>query len=437
MKHIIGIRREDKNEWETRVPLIPEDLQQLGRKHNIEFVVQPSPIRIFTDDEYRQAGAAVAEDLSSCSTVLAVKEIPKELFQKGTTYIFFSHTIKGQEYNMPMLKRMMELGCHLVDYERIVDEQGRRLIFFGSYAGYAGMIDTLWSLGQRLKWEGSANPFEAVHHTYTYKNLEEAKQALEALGANIRKNGLLAGITPLIIGFAGYGNVSTAAQEIVDLLPTLEISPDEVADIFHTKKGDNNHIYKVVFTEQDMVRPKNADTPFELQDYYDRPEKYVSGMEAYLPYVGVLVNACYWESKYPRILTKAHAKAMYAPGKSPVLKVIGDISCDIEGAIECTVDSTKPDKPAFVYDPATGQHLLGVEGDGPVIMAVDNLPCELARESSSAFSHVLQGLIPEIMPADFTKPLDESGLPEPVKHAMIVYHGKLTEDYQYLGEFLR
>lgn len=437
MKHVIGIRREDKNEWEKRVPLIPEDVRQLGQKHRIEFVVQPSPIRIFTDDEYRQAGAAIAEDLSSCSMVLAVKEIPQDLFQEGKTYIFFSHTIKGQEYNMPMLKRMMELKCHLIDYERIVDEHGRRLIFFGNYAGYAGMIDTLWSLGQRLKWEAAANPFEAVKHTYTYKNLEDAERAIKEVGENITKNGLPTGITPIIIGFAGYGNVSNAAQEIVDLLPTIEIRPDEIAEICTSKKGDVNHVYKVVFTEQDMVQPKHADTTFELQDYYDHPEKYVPNMETYLPYLGVLVNGSYWENKYPRILTNAYAKAMYAPGNIPMLKVIGDISCDIEGAIECTVDSTKPDKPAFVYDPATGQRTLGVEGRGPVIMAVDNLPCELARESSSAFSYVLREFIPEIIDADFTKPLAESGLPEPVKHAVILYHGELTEPYAYIEKFLQ
>ena len=101
MKHIIGIRREDKNEWEKRVPLIPADVEELTRDQNIAFVVQPSPIRIFSEDEYRKAGATIDEDLSSCPTVLAIKEIPEHLFQEGKTYMFFSHTIKGQEYNMP------------------------------------------------------------------------------------------------------------------------------------------------------------------------------------------------------------------------------------------------------------------------------------------------------------------------------------------------
>ena len=147
MKRVIGIRREDKNEWERRVPLIPADVDQLAKEHKIEFVVQPSPIRIFKNEEYHSAGATISEDLATCSAVFAVKEIPEELFQEGKTYIFFSHTIKGQEHNMPMLKKMMEKKCQLIDYEKVADDKGRRLIFFGNFAGYAGMIDTLWALG--------------------------------------------------------------------------------------------------------------------------------------------------------------------------------------------------------------------------------------------------------------------------------------------------
>ncbi len=138
MKRIIGIRREDKNEWERRVPLIPTDIEQLTKEHNIEFVVQPSPIRIFKDDEYRSAGAVINEDLSACSAVFAVKEIPMELFETGKTYIFFSHTIKGQEHNMPMLKTMMEQKCSLLDYEKVTDDKGRRLIFFRKFRRIRG-----------------------------------------------------------------------------------------------------------------------------------------------------------------------------------------------------------------------------------------------------------------------------------------------------------
>ncbi|GAK55218.1 aminoadipic semialdehyde synthase [Candidatus Vecturithrix granuli] len=437
MKRVIGIRREDKNEWERRVPLIPADVEQVTKEHKIEFVVQPSPIRIFTDDEYRRAGATINEDLSACSAVFAVKEIPSELFQTEKTYIFFSHTIKGQEHNMPMLKTMMEQKCSLIDYEKVTDDKGRRLIFFGNFAGYAGMIDTLWALGQRLAWEGMPNPFEAMNHTYMYNNLTKAEQAVKEVGQKIERDGLPAEISPLIIGLTGYGNVSKAAQEIINILPVIEIAPDQIEEVFTNRKEDRRHVYKVIFKEQDMVKPKEASVQFELQDYYTHPEKYESSMEAYLPYLGVLVNCIYWEARYPRVLTKAYLKEMFADGKTPVLKVVGDISCDIEGAIECTIDSTKPNKPTFVYDPFTEQITPGIAGKGMVVMAVDNLPCELSRESSTAFSHTLRDFVPALLDADFTQPFDQCGLPETLKRAVILYHGELTKDYAYLQEFVK
>jgi saccharopine dehydrogenase (NAD+, L-lysine-forming) len=155
----IGIRREDKNVWERRVPVIPKHARQLQKDHGIKVWVQPSDIRVFPDAEFSQVGALVEEDLSACPVVFAIKEIPIRFFQPNRTYIFFAHVVKGQPYNMPMLKRVLELGCNLIDYEKVTDERGRRLIFFGRHAGLAGMIDSLWALGQRLDWEGIPNPF--------------------------------------------------------------------------------------------------------------------------------------------------------------------------------------------------------------------------------------------------------------------------------------
>ena len=144
MTYRIGIRREDKNKWERRVPLVPEHVKEFKEKYDVETVIQPSKIRVYSDDEYSDAGAVVKEDMSTCLIVFAVKEIPIHLFEKNKAYVFFSHTIKGQKYNMPMLKKMMDLRCNLIDYEKIKDERGNRLIFFGRFAGFAGMIDTLW-----------------------------------------------------------------------------------------------------------------------------------------------------------------------------------------------------------------------------------------------------------------------------------------------------
>lgn len=145
----IGIRREDKNEWERRVPLTPAQVARLVQQQ-LPIMVQPSSIRAFADDSYAAAGTIVQEDLAAADIILAIKEIPLELLQPYKTYLFFSHTIKGQAHNMPLLRRLLELNCQLIDYERIVDQQNRRLIFFGEHAGLAGMVETLRTLGQRL-----------------------------------------------------------------------------------------------------------------------------------------------------------------------------------------------------------------------------------------------------------------------------------------------
>lgn len=411
------------------MPLTPDDLRALTRPSDVEFVVQPSPIRVFPDEAYRQAGARVAEDLSACQIVLAVKEIPKELLQAGKTYCYFAHVIKAQPYNMPMLARLLELGCTLIDYEPIKDADGRRLVLFGRHAGLAGIIDTLWALGQRLSAEGVPTALADVQPAHRYDSLEQAKSAIAAVGERLRREGLPAAINPLICGFAGYGNVSLGAQEIFDQLRPREVTPAELP-------GASDGICKVVFKEEHMVVPVESGAAFELQDYYQHPEKYRGVFGDYLPMLTVLVNCVYWEARYPRLVTKDRLRALFAGGKRPRLRVIGDISCDIEGAVECTLRTTQPDNPAYVYDPQTGRATDGVEGHGPVILAVDNLPCELPRDSSEHFSHALRGLLPAIAAADYTAPLEDAGLPESLRRAVIVYQGRLTKDYQYLADKL-
>lgn len=440
---MIGIRREDKSKWEARVPLTPQDVARLSREHGLAFQVQTSPIRVFRDEEFRAVGAEVAERLTESRIIIGVKEIPAAFFEPGKTYVFFSHTIKRQPYNMPMLRRIVELGCTLIDYERIVDDQGRRLVFFGRYAGLAGMIDALWALGQRLKLEGVDNPFTAVRRAYEYRNLEHAKAEIGALGERIRTAGLPAGLRPLIVAFTGYGHVSQGAQEIYDLLPVREIRPHEMA----TAPAAANECYQVVFREEDLVAPVAAGGRFELQDYYQHPEKYRSTFFSYVPHMQMLVNCIYWEAKYPRLLTCAQLRELFDVGhggptlrggsQRPRLRVIADISCDIEGSIECTVRPTEPGEPAYVYEPRTGQVHDGLAGDGPVILAVDILPCELPADASAYFGRTLSPYLPALAGADFDRPLAESGLPAELQRATIVYKGKLTEPYRYLESEIR
>ncbi|MCP4228767.1 MAG: hypothetical protein GY771_01280 [bacterium] len=432
----IGIRREDKNEWARRIPFIPNDIEELIKSSGYEFVVQPSNIRAFHDDEFTEIGAKIDEDLSEAQFVFAVKEIPEELYQKDTVYSFFSHVIKGQDYNMPMLRTIMNAGATLIDYECITDELDRRLIYFGNFAGLAGMIDALWATGQRLKWEGIPNPFERIKPAREYESLKEAKRSIARVAEYIEEEGLPEQMVPFIIGYAGYGNVSRGAQEIMELFPEREILPEELADFDADPKHSKHLIYKVVFKEEDMVRPKDPNDEFELQDYYDYPEKYDGVFEDYLPHLKILVNCIYWTDKYPKLLTKDYLRRAYDTYYRPRPRVIADISCDIEGSIECTTICTESGDPVYVYNPFDGHITMGVKGIGPVILAVDNLPGELPIESSSYFSNLLKHFVPAIVEADYTVPFEELELTPALKGAVIVYNGELTPDYRYLEEFL-
>jgi alpha-aminoadipic semialdehyde synthase len=432
----VGIRREDKSVWERRVPITPEDAHDLQANHGLDVIVQTSNIRVFPDSEYSRSGVTVEEDLSRASTTLAVKEIPLESFERGKTYVFFAHVIKGQPYNMAMLKRMMDLGCNLIDYERVTDSQGRRLIFFGRHAGLAGMLDTLWAFGKRLAWEGTPNPFEQLQQAHRYRDLAEARSALGRVKKQIETDGVPEAISPLILGLAGYGNVSNGAQEILAHLPVAEIPPEELSSCASSQSDSRHLLFKVVFREEHMVEPVSSANGFELQDYYDHPDRYRSKFETYLPHLSILVNAIYWDGMYPRLITRDYVRREYSAGPPPRLKVIGDISCDIRGAVEITVRATGPEDPVFVYDPETDTARPGFEGRGPVIMAVDILPSELPRESSIDFSRVFKAYVPAIAKADFSAPFDRLDLPSEVKGAVILHQGQLTPTYRYLKKSL-
>lgn len=431
----IGIRREDKSRWERRVPLIPADLESLRRDQGLRFVVQPSPVRVFEDGAYRDAGADVRDDLSGADIVFAVKEVPADLILPGKVYVFFSHVIKGQPHSMPMLQRLMERGCTLVDYERIVDDRNRRLIFFSLHAGYAGMIETLWCLGRRLQWEGCSTPLVEVRHAYEYGTLHAAREHLAAIGSGLGPDAP-ASIPRLILGIAGYGNVARGAQEILGWLPVADLEPAELASSGTAAKGVPV-LRCVVFREEDMAATRTAGGVFDLSDYYAHPERYRGRFEEHLPHLDVLVNAIYWDERYPRLVSRAWARDAFAEGARPRIRVVGDISCDVEGAVELTVRTTDPASPAFVYDPTSERVSAGVEGRGIVIMAVDNLPCELPEESSRHFSSALSPMVPALASADWGNDFAALDLPPSLRKAVIVHKGELTPEYRYLDEHLR
>lgn len=434
MKAVIAVRRETKSQWERRTAVTPELVRRLVGATGLEVLVQPSPRRIFPDQEYAHAGARLSGDISEASIVIGVKEIPLDRFQPGTTYVFFSHVIKGQPYNMPMLAEIIDRGCTLIDYELVRDEQNRRLIFFGRYAGLAGMIDTLWALGERLRREGVVTPFADIGQACSYASLDEAKRAVRVAGQKVAARGLPDGLAPLVVGITGYGNVASGVREILSELPTRDVAPADLGSLVNGSPS-GKCLYQTTFRERDMVEPAAGST-FDLQDYYDNPEGYRPAFERFLPHLTVLVNCIYWDARYPRLVTKESLKKLYGGPRPPRLRVIGDLSCDIEGAIECTVKSTEPVDPVYVYDPSDGSVSSGVEGRGPVVLAVEILPAELPREASEEFSKALGPFLPALASVNFEVPFEELVLPPELMRAVIVHRGRLTPDYAYLEEYL-
>lgn len=410
----LGIRREEKNRWERRVPLTPLHVEELIKDQGRSVALQPSPLRIFNDEDFRRAGAGLEEDLSGCRIVLGVKEIPPEKLLPGKPHLAFFHVIKGQERGLPILRRALEIGATLVDYERIIDRHGRRLIFFGRHAGYAGMIDALWALGRRLEWEGIETPFSALGQAHTYESVDEAEDFLySGVGRQIREQGLPESLRPMVVGFTGGGNVSQGAQEIFDRLPLVEIHPDELPELADRPGISRRTLYKVVFRRKHRIH-----------------------FARHLPYLTLLVNGIYWEPGQYRLITKEDVRELWSGGPPPRLRVLADLSCDVEGSIEVTVRTTDPDRPVYVWEPATGRAREGVEGRGPVVLAVDNLPAEFPRDASEHFGDSLFPFVNGLLAADFNAPFEHLSLPAALLGATLTHQGELTPRYRYLQDFL-
>ena len=435
MSIFIGIRHEDRYKMERRAPLTPKHVEKLIKHYKLDVVVETSPKRIFKDEEYIKAGAKISNDLKKCSVIFGVKEIPEAYFEKDKTYVLFSHVIKGQKQNMGMLKKMMELKCNLIDYEKIIDEQNKRLIFFGKYAGYAGMINSLWALGLRLKELGFETPFLKIKQARSYNSLEQARNVISEVGQYIAENGFPKELRPFVIGFTGYGNVSSGAQEILGLLPVKEISPEKLLSLKDRDKLPNNIVYKVIFKEKHLSSPIDKEKEFELQDYYTNPEEYKNQFEKYVPHLSALINCMYWEKRFPKLITKEYLEKQYKKG-NPKLIVVGDITCDVNGSIESTVKSTEIEDPIFVYNPFTQEISMGHSGNGIQVMAVDILPSELPRDSSNGFGDVLVNFVKPIAIADYDLPFEELDLPRAIKKALILHKGELTNDFKYLQQYL-
>ncbi|NQT32648.1 MAG: hypothetical protein HQ594_03130, partial [Candidatus Omnitrophica bacterium] len=252
---VIGVLRENKNKWEKRAVLTPNDVKWFVER-GIEVEVESSPIRVFKDAEYKKVGAKVVDKAQKASLLVGIKEPHLDDILDDKIYMIFSHTSKGQSYNMPLLKEFLERDVTLVDYEKITDITGRRLVCFGRFAGICGMVDSLYYYGKKLEWKGANNPFSKLKPAWKYHTLPEIKEDMERVRKRIQSKGLPRRIAPFMVGIIGHGHVSAGAQEIIDLLNPVEIRARHIYGIARNRNFANNDVYKIVFLQEEKVTNK-------------------------------------------------------------------------------------------------------------------------------------------------------------------------------------
>lgn len=423
-RKVIGVRREDKNHWERRTPLAPTHVRSLV-DDGVPVLVQSSSRRIFSDNEFERAGAKIVDDVSPADVIVGVKEVPIPHLLRDKTYLMFSHTHKGQSYNMPMLHAVLDRNIRLIDYELLKDENHQRLVRFGTFAGYAGFIDFLHGLGKRLLMLGYSTPFLNVGMTYSYRNLLGAKLAVEAVGMDIARWGLPNKYGPVVFVFTGDGYVSRGAQEIFEQLPHQWVQPKDLKALTESKDFNPNVVYGCVVRERDYLEPVSGQGTFDRADYFANPQKYRSIFHTKIaPYMSILINGIYWESQYPRLLTRQQTRELMAQ-PNPRFLGVADISCDVEGSLEFMSKVTTIDDPFFIYDAHQNQIHASMKSDGLLVMSIDNLPAEMARESSMFFGSALVDFVRELATASSDADLSPS-----LRGAIIAQYGKLLPQHQ-------
>ncbi len=431
---VVGILKERGRKGEKRAPLTPLHVRRLVKK-GIEVEVESSKTRVFSDGEYKKAGAVVLDKFKKAALLLGIKEPELNTIYKDKIYMVFSHTIKGQPENMPLLKEFIEKGVTLIDYEKITDSDDRRLVYFGKFAGICGLIDSLYYLGRKLEWQGIRNPFQSLRPAYHYGSLKEIIKLMPRISKKIKRRGFDRKISPFIIGITGHGNVTRGVEEILALFNPVEICPGEIENLFtRPAKTIDKNIYKVVFPRGKRFHYKDG-RRFSFEEYIRHPEKFESNMDIYLPYLNLLIHASYWDSRYPRLVTKRMVNKLFRQ-KNFRLKFIGDISCDLNGGIELTYKATTPENPVFTYSPGKKKFVDGYKEDGITILSIDNLPAELPGDSSREFGGLIGDYVYQIAARGVKDITKDAVLPGEIRQAVITQGGRLTSGFSYLKKEL-
>lgn len=393
-----GIIREGKNPPDKRAVFSPEKLAEFREKYpDATFKVQRSPIRTFDDEAYASLGFEVAEDVSDCDVLLGVKEVPISDLIPNKTYFFFSHTIKEQPHNRKLLQACLKNNIRLIDHETLVDHEGKRLIGFGRYAGIVGTYNTLRAFG--IKYD-----------LFQLKKVEELNSQNEMIQRLSRPV-----LPPIKIVLTGKGKVGMGAKEILDAKKIKEVSVDE----FLNKEFDEP-VY-VNIDVQDYYKRKDG-KPSSKADFIENSSEYESDFAKYSEVADIFIAGHYYREGSPHILTR---DMLNSPRNE--LKIVGDISCDVGGPIACTLRASTIANPIYGYYPREHKEVSIEHPAAVVVMAVDNLPCELPKDASEGFGKVF---LEKIIPAFFNGDKDRI-----LSRGTICENGLLKERFGYLKDY--
>ncbi len=383
---------------ENRTPLSPAQVSIILNKFsNIKIIVQPSNRRCFKDEYYQKAGAQITDDLSSANIIFGVKEVDISALIKNKTYLFFSHTSKVRQYigqaikdeaiiyKKKLLREVIKKKITLIDYENIreISGEGYRYLGFGRFAGIIGTYNTL-NLYLKLFNKKS------LPRVFEINNYKEIKKLIGKQNFNKIK-----------ILVTGSGRASKGS---IELLKQANIKQISINDYL------NNKYDKAVFCNI------SAREHIEKKDGKD-----ISRVKNYLFETDMFIACHYWEPKFPKLFYPNQINEFKN------LKLIGDITCDINGSIPTTIRSTSIAKPYYSIDINTMKEIDLSDNKGIAVMAVDNLPSELPRDASEEFG---SSVISEVLPSLINK---DDGR---INRATTASNGKFSSKFAYLNDFI-
>ncbi len=395
----IALLREGKIPADKRVALSPKQcLEVLKQYPGLVLVVQPSPIRKFTDQEYLDLGIILQEDLSDCDVLIGVKEVPKKDLIPHKTYFYFSHTIKEQPYNKSLLLKMLSLNIRMIDYEVLTNEKSKRLIGFGRYAGIVGCYNGFLAYGKRT----SSFSLKPAHLCEDRKEMEIELRKIQ--------------LEPIKIILTGSGRVGNGIIELINIIGIRQVSPDE----FLNKSFDEPVFVHLNTLDYNKRIDGSASSK---SDFYTNPGSYQSDFLKFAKTAEMFIAGHYYAAGSPFLFTREDAKS-----KEFKIRTVADVSCDINGPVACTIQPSTIQNPIYGYNPFTELIDDYAKPDVIAVMAVDNLPCELPKDSSIDFgAELIKHILPCLLSTDPHKVIER---------ATICENGKLTEQFSYLESYV-